>query len=437
MTQMKSIKENSFAQHLQTFEDIKDKVAEVGQIGMDIASISGMAKFGMTMKKMRDLAKGKKKGEDDDEAEPEKEGAQEQEVEGGAEEPTVTSESTAEEISTPGEQISAEPTMVSDMPEEASASAEPVYAGEKITPTDSRPEVPDGGQSEPFEATGTEGSGFKYGEGGYELDSSDVAAHSRMMGDWNELGDATDWKMGGPVKDEQTGKWSYQETDQPAEPTQYWRSKYNLSDEQLQSKYGSTEAKPSQSGDGMETGTEESNAVEEGATQQAEVTAEETTAETAAEYTPEATLGLWGRLRAGLFSGESPFQQTMPSLSEAKTEVTEGLQSMKQEATDAAGELGEAATGAGEEIASEAVAAGTEAAGASIAEAIPVVGEVIGVGLGIASAVTTGVEQAQETAAKASEAAQVASLRMPNMGQFSTIQTMTNTSYMPSSPGIF
>ena len=69
---MKSIKENSFAQHIQTFEDIKDKVAEVGQIGMDIASISGMAKFGMTMKKMRDLAKGKKK--DDGETEEKDEG---------------------------------------------------------------------------------------------------------------------------------------------------------------------------------------------------------------------------------------------------------------------------------------------------------------------------------------------------------------------------
>ena len=42
MSQMKSVKESAFAQHLQTFEDVKDKVAEIGQIGMDIASISGI-----------------------------------------------------------------------------------------------------------------------------------------------------------------------------------------------------------------------------------------------------------------------------------------------------------------------------------------------------------------------------------------------------------
>ena len=430
---MKSVKESAFAQHLQTFEDVKDKVAEIGQIGMDIASISGMAKFGMTMKKMRDLAKGKKK--DDKEGEEDKDDPEEQEVEGGAEEPTV--DSSFAKGSEP------EPTMVKDMPEEttpevSSEGTDPVYAGEKITPTDSRPEAPDAGESEPFEDIGTEGSGFKYGEGGYELDSADVAAHSRMQGNWNELGDATDWKMGGPVKNEETGEWSYKETEMGEEPTQYWRSKYGLSDEQLDNKYGSTNAKPSESGDGMEAESRETGEIaEEGGEQEIAEEGTEQVASTAAEYTPEATLGLWGRLRAGLFSGESPFQQTMPSLSEAKTEVTEGLQSMKESATETAGELGEAATGAGEEIATEAVAAGAEATGASIAEAIPVVGEIIGVGLGIASAVTTGVEQGQETAAKAKEATEMANLRMPNMGQFSTIHTMTSTSYMPSSPGIF
>jgi len=55
VSQLTSLKESALAQHLQTFEDVKDKVADIAQVGMDVAQVAGFAKFGMFMKKIKGL----------------------------------------------------------------------------------------------------------------------------------------------------------------------------------------------------------------------------------------------------------------------------------------------------------------------------------------------------------------------------------------------
>ena len=148
----------------------------------------------------------------------------------------------------------------------------------------------------------------------------------------------------------------------------------------------------------------------------------------------EKTLGLFGRLKAGLFSGKAPIQQELgfgkpqEIMSDIKSVTTDAGEALGKTATDIGGEVAGGLEEAGGEIAGDVA----EGVGASILGSIPVVGEALGIGTAIAGLVGSFTSQAKE---------QAASLQNPltktNFSQFNVIPTMSSIASMPTTPGIF
>ena len=161
-------------------------------------------------------------------------------------------------------------------------------------------------------------------------------------------------------------------------------------------------------------------------------------AEPAGGELAEKTLGLWGRLKAGLFSGKSPLQETFPSVGSPQ----EVLGQLKSAGADIGGDVAKAATGAAEDVGADvaagAVEAGAEAAeaglgaAAGIASAIPGVGEVLGLATAVAGFVGSFASEGQEESAEKQNP-----LTKTSFSQFNVIPTLSSMASQPSSPGIF
>ena len=172
---------------------------------------------------------------------------------------------------------------------------------------------------------------------------------------------------------------------------------------------------------------------------QPEVAPVESVENEVADYVPEKTLGLFGRLRAGLFSGRAPIQQTFPTIGTPE-EVGEQL---KSAGADLAGEVGNIAKTGAEELGTGVAEAATETAGEAVASAgegllagalgaIPGVGEALALGASVAGLIGETVAEGQE---------QKASMQNPltktNFSQFNVIPTISSLASQPTTPGIF
>ena len=161
-------------------------------------------------------------------------------------------------------------------------------------------------------------------------------------------------------------------------------------------------------------------------------------AEPAGGELAEKTMGLWGRLKAGLFSGKSPLQETFPSIGSPQ----EVMSQLKSAGADLGGDVAKAATGAAEDVGADvaagAVEAGAEAAeaglgtAAGLASAIPGVGEVLGLATAVAGFVGSFASEGQEESAEKQNP-----LTKTSFSQFNVIPTLSSMASQPSTPGVF
>ena len=152
----------------------------------------------------------------------------------------------------------------------------------------------------------------------------------------------------------------------------------------------------------------------------------------------EKTLGLWGRLKSGLFSGKAPIQDTFPEVGSAQEVASQ----LKSAGADVASDVAKSATGAtadvGADIAGTAVEAGADVAegalGAATAatSAIPGVAEVLGLATAVAGFVGSFASGAQEESAEKSNP-----LTKTSFSQFNVVPTLSSMASQPSTPGVF
>ena len=176
-----------------------------------------------------------------------------------------------------------------------------------------------------------------------------------------------------------------------------------------------------------------------GSHSQPEVAPVETVENEVSDYVPEKTLGLFGRLKSGLFAGKSPFQQTFPTIGTTE-EVGEQL---KSAGADLAGEVGDIAKTGAKELGSGIAETAAETAGDVAADAgegllagvlgsIPGVAEIGALVSGVVGLVGEGVAEAKEQAASVQNP-----VSKTNFAQFNVIPTISSLASQPTTPGIF
>ena len=412
-SQIETIKNNIVAQHVQDWEDIKDKWDKATQIGEEASAILGNFRLGQKFKagvtnkfeelkgklsdKVEDI---KSKGQDFidsaqdqvdnvvDVATNKADGIVDQ-----ANDALQRAQGTMADLTGGGNAVEASEATLSDLQEVAN---QPDFAEFRPSPNDIGKVSPGMYQTEELSPVTTK-QGITMQDLAEQFPAGDIERPEIIGGGRFKIGFTgnEDPNMGFVSRERQLG--TMPQRDLPSNPV----------------------------GDVAGSGASHSQPLEEA------VSSNDLVADVGGDFR-EKTLGLFGRLKEGIFQRKAPIFQEFGKPEEIMSDIqdatTDARETLGKTASDIGGEVASGLEETGAEIAGDVA----EGVGTSLLSAIPGVGEVLGIGTAIAGLVGSFASEAKE---------QSASLQNPltktSFSQFNVIPTLSSTASMPTTPGIF